>query len=163
MLRRLALLTLLGAVSACDAPSQATPSPPPPPEAAPPAVLSEQRVRELSERCERKAREGFRREWRDGAVKTAEGPATAAFASRYNRKLDTCFYLLTVSRQGGASSATLSRTLTDIDEGELYGEYLGPATDESPPARTPDRCRVVSLYCASGREWDALVAQFMEN
>ncbi len=154
---RLALLMLLGTVSACDSPPQATPPAPPSPEAAPPAALSEARVRELSERCERKAREGFRRDRKDGAATSVQGRTSAEFAHHYNAKLDTCFYLLTV-----ASSGTLQKTLIDIDENEVYGEYLGPAADESPPARTPDRCRVVSLYCASEREWEALVGAFME-
>ncbi len=159
MLCRLALLTLLGTVSACDAPPQAkAPSQPPPQEAAPPAALSAQRVRELSEQCERKARERFRRDRKDGARQAAEGQAAADFAHRYNAKLDACFYLLKV-----ATPASLSKTLYDIDEDELYGEYLGPATDESPPARFPDRCRVVGTYCASGREWEVLAGHFMEH
>ena len=84
---------------------------------------------------------------------------TAEFTNHYNAKLDACFYLVTVKQ----STGTLRKLLFDINERELYGEYLGPATYESPAASLPKACRVAGFYCASGREWDVLVKSYMEE
>ena len=103
----------------------------------------------MSENCGRKAREGFKRDQAADATKTAE------FRSHYHEKLDACFYLVTVRR----GEDRVSSRLFDINEGELYGEYLGPAAAES----SPDACRMVGLYCGSRREWEVLAGFFMQD
>jgi hypothetical protein len=157
MLCRLALTLSLGAVCACDAPP---PGPEPvaarAPEKAVPVPPSKQRAGELSEQCGKQSREQFRRAWQDGKENAADGKLGAEFTSHYNGKLNTCFYLLTV-----ASANSLKKMLFDINGGELYGEYLGPAQAESPASGQPKICRVESFYCASAREWDVLVAPYM--
>ena len=160
MFHRLALVMLLGAVCACDAPPRVTESmqPKAPKKEAEPA-LTKQQVSELSEQCGKKAREEFRRGWKDGTVATADGNKTAEFTNHYSVKLKTCFYLLTVNH----TASTLGKTLFDINEGEQYGEYLGPATDESPAASQPASCRVTGFYCASRREWEVLIGPYMED
>lgn len=159
MLCRLALLMLLGAVCACDAPPRDQESTRPAArEQEPVIVLSKQQVDERSEQCGKMSRDQFRRAWKDGTVNTADGQMTAEFANHYNAKLNTCFYLLTV-----ASASTVKKMLFDIDGGELYGEYLGPAIIESPTAVFPKICRVEALYCASEREWQVLVGPYMED
>ena len=170
MLCRLALWTLLAALCACDAPPRGTESIQPAAQnREPAAALSKQQAYELSEQCAQTSRDEFRRAWREGAVNTADGQMTADFTNHYNAKLNTCFYLLTVNRYtndnspGSASTSTLSKMLFDTNGGELYGEYLGPATTESPPAGFPTTCRVESLYCASEREWEVLVERYMED
>ena len=93
----------------------------------------------------------------------------ADFTSHYNAKLDTCFYLLTVSQSthgtepSGAKASTVRKMLFDINERELYGEYLGPVTFESPTVSFPATCSVAGIYCASSREWDVLVEPYMEK
>lgn len=167
MLRRLALLALLGTLCACDPPPRSK-------DVEKPAAreqkeelavaLTQQQAGELSERCEKAAREQFRRAWKDGAETNAEEKIVAEFTHHYNAKRKTCFYLLSVNRhstKGGAS--TLNKMLFDVDGGELYGEYLGPASSDTPPAAFPKTCMVESFYCASGREWDVLVRPYMEN
>ena len=161
MLRRLALLALLGTLCACDPPPRGKDAEKPAVQEQkkePAVVLTQQQVGELSERCEKAAREQFRRAWKDGSEKTEQGHVTAEFRNHYNAKLKTCFYLLTLTSVG-----TLNKMLFDVDGGELYGEYLGPATGDAPPAAHPKTCRVESLYCASGREWEVLVRPYMEN
>lgn len=112
-------LTLLGAVSACDAPSRGKdPISLVAQVKAPAPALSKQQVDGLSGRCEKKSREQFRRAWQDGVVNTADGKMTAEFTNHYNAELDTCFYLLTVT-----SASTLKKMLFDMNGGELYGEY----------------------------------------
>ena len=138
----------LGAVAACDAPTQASAPAPPAAPQDPPVVLSRQQVQERSADCERKAREKFRRD---------SGGGAAEFSHHYNTALDACLYLLTV-RHG----ETISASLVDVNENETYGEFLGLAAAESPP-RTPIACRVESLYCASRGEWEVLVGPYMKE
>jgi hypothetical protein len=159
MLCRLAFLTLLGAACACDAPPRdKEPVQPAVQGEAAPVSLSKQETDALSERCGKMSLEQFHRARKDGIENTADGKATAEFAHHYNTKLTTCFYLLTVS-----SSGTLNKMLFDINGGELYGEYLGPAIIESPADARPKTCRIESFYCASGREWDVLVEPYMQE
>jgi hypothetical protein len=148
MIAVLVRLAMLGALAACDAPPPGrAPVPPaqPPSQAAP--AQSREQLRALGERCGGKAREQFRRDWKDGG---------ARFDSHYNAKLNTCFYLLTVGHP--ANGGTVRITLFDIDGGEQYGEYSGAAAAESPAA-----CRVEAMYCASGREWEVLLRPYMED
>jgi hypothetical protein len=159
MLCRLALSTLLVAVAACDAPQREKESIPLPVQEKVAAIpLSEQQAGERSEQCEKMSREQFRRGWGDGVVNSDAGQTTAEFRNHYNAKLDTCFYLLTV-----VSADTRKKMLFDINGGEQYGEYLGPANFESPAAERPRACRVENFYCASGREWDVLAGPYMED
>jgi hypothetical protein len=152
MTGRLAMLALAGAVCACDAPPPAAAPVQPPAPQEPEVKLSRQQLHERSGKCADKAREVFRRELPESAANTAE------FAYHYNTKLDTCFGLLTVTHR-----ETLSRKLLDVNENETYGEYLGLAAGESPPGAAPAVCRIESLYCASGREWEVLAEPYMRN
>ncbi len=158
-IRGFALLALLGALCACD-PSvrDREAKPPAAQEKVAAAPLSQQQVDELSGLCEKTSREQFRRAWKDGSETTVEGKTTAAFRHYYNQRLSTCFYLLSLN-----SGSTRRKMLYDVNGGELYGEYLGPATVESPQASFPKTCRVESFYCASGGEWDVLVRPYMED
>lgn len=169
MRSRLGLLTLLGALAACDAPrgTQPVQAKTEVKEAAP--ALSQQQVHELSEQCGRKSRDEFRRAWKEGTVETADGKKTADFTNHYNARLNSCFYLLTVNHHtiddGSASAGTniVGKMLFDINEGEQYGEYLGPAEAVSSRDGFPKTCKVVSFYCASRREWDVLIEPYMED
>jgi hypothetical protein len=147
--RGVTALTLLGGLCACDAPQQARAPAPPPPPAQPVAVLNEQQVQQRATQCESKARDRFQRDSKQ---------VIAEFAHHYHRKLDTCFYLLTVSHQD-----TRSRKLLDILENETYGEFRGQPGAEPQDNRHPDLCKVEAMYCASEREWEVLVRQFMED
>lgn len=149
---------MVGLLSACDVPRDKEVAPPPPPQKAAAPALSKQQVAENSEQCGRKSRAQFSRDWKDGVEKTAEGKTTAEFASHYNAKLNTCFYLLTV-----ASPGTRKKMLFDINGGELYGEYLGAAVVDAPKPPIPKACRVESFYCASEREWHVLIEPYMED
>lgn len=164
MLGRPVLLAFLGILSACNPPQQDNVPPPKAPEKAPVSALSKQQAFDLSEQCTKKARDEFRRGWKEGTVDTADGRVTAEYSSHYNEKLRTCFYLLTVTRETGGSTpkTTVSKMLYDASERELYGEYQGPETS-LPAAGLPDNCRVTSFFCASLREWEVLVESYMED
>lgn len=165
---RLALLALLGALSACDAPPPVkAPAPPAAEHKVAAEAPSRERIVELSGQCERTSRERFRRDWKDGTVPTPDGKMAAEFTTHYNAKLETCFYFLTVTRyrngEGSASASTISRMVYDADYDELYGEYSGPTAGDSPMARLPTVCRVESMYCASIGEWEVLVRPYAED
>jgi hypothetical protein len=166
VLLRLALLVLFVLFLAWYEPSPRGGSLPLPvrEEAETPVALTLEQVRAQSERCDRTSRDVFRREWQDGVVDDADGLATADYASHYNAKLRVCYYLLAIeSGQAGAAARTLHKLLFDVDERELYGEYLGAEPADSPAAGTPKACRVAGFYCASAREWDVLARRFMED
>jgi hypothetical protein len=127
-----------------------------------PAALTQEQLGALSERCDRTARDVFRREWQTGVVDDADGLATAAFTSHYNAKLRVCYYLLAIEIGGaGVAGKSLHKLLFDVDSRELYGEYLGPEPANSPAAEPPKACRMAGYYCASAREWDVLARPFM--
>jgi hypothetical protein len=166
MIGRLAPLLLLGAVCACHAPEQAPPAAPAAAPAPEKVALSSQQIRERAEQCATNSRERFRSDPSQGVV---DAHGTVDFAQHYNSKLDTCFLLLTVSSpenpggEFGTSPALVARKLIDVNENELYGEYLGQPPDTPPPGRAPATCEVMSMYCGSGREWEVLVRNFMEG
>ncbi len=168
MLYRLAALTLLGALAACDAPPLEKVYMLPAAERKAP-VLSAQQVYAQSERCAKATGDQFRRDWKDGVVAGPDGKMTADFTSHYNARMNTCFYLLTVrhspdkSGQGGASADSLRKFLFDIDDNEQYGEYLGPATSGSPKAGLAATCRIEAMYCASEGEWKVLSVPYMQE
>lgn len=129
-----------------------------------PVALTQEQLREQSDRCDRTSRDVFRREWQDGVAADAQGLATADFANHYNAALRVCYYLLAIeSGQAGVGATSLHKLLFDVDARELYGEYLGPAAADSPAAGAPKACSVAGYYCASAREWDVLARPFMEN
>jgi len=166
VLLRLALLTLLGSVCACNAPVESRAPAPPPAPAAPAAVLSARQIQARAEQCAQNSRERFRSDPGQGIL---DAHGTVDFAQHYNARLDTCFLLLTVSSpenpggEYGTSPALVARKLIDIKENELYGEYLGQPADTPPPGRVPATCEVMSMFCGSGREWEVLVRNFMEG
>ena len=152
MLHRLAPLALIGMACACDVTPPAKPPEPVVAQAsAVQVVLSKQQIEDRSGLCAESSSRVFDRDWK--------GVADAQFASHYNVKLDACFYLLTVNRSG-----VRSKKLYDAGTRELYGEYLGAAAAEPSPVKgQPKTCRVESLYCASEREWDVLVASYLQD
>jgi len=166
MVGRLAPLMLLGAVCACNAPEQAQPPVSPQVQQKPAAVLSSNQIHERIESCAMRSRERFRD---DASHGVADAQGSVVFAQHYNIRLDTCFLLLTASSpenpggEFGTSPAFVVRKLIDVNENELYGEYLGPPADTSPPGHVPTACEVMSMYCGSGREWEVLVRHFMEG
>jgi hypothetical protein len=65
-----------------------------------------------------------------------------AFAQHYNTRRDACFMVLTAispenpGDEFGPSQAFVVRKPIDVDDDQLYGEYLG-APAEAPPPRPP--------------------------
>jgi hypothetical protein len=167
LIRPAVLLVFVGAVAFWDrrpAPRPESFHPEAVAEQPPARAISAERLREAGERCARKSAEEFRRAWGQD-VRTDEWRETADYRSHYNAALDSCFYLLEVVRHtavdGGA--VLVREMLFDVNEGELYGEYTGPAAGGLPGAGLPRTCRVAGFYCASRREWQRLAGAFMES
>jgi len=157
MLWRLALLVLCAMILAFDFhPKAEQAARHDPPEEPRPAPLSERQLQERSAQCARTSHDEFRRGWSNAATGPAQDKPAAEYLPYYNARLDTCFLLLTVN-----GPQTLVLRLYDVIERELYGEYLGPAVDESPMRTAPDLCRVTAYYCGSRREWEALARNFI--
>jgi hypothetical protein len=141
-----AWLLLCATIAACEAPSNVAVAPPQSPPQPAAAELSQEQVVSLTAKCTQASRDKFRRE-----------AANASYAHHYNARMQSCFYLVTVA------DSTISKKLYDIGENELYGEYLGPQNYETPSEGLPTTCRVEAMHCASEREWNVLVAQYMET
>jgi len=156
MLWRIALLALVGVLVWWN-PHQETVAPP---RAAPPeppaAALSENQIQDRSAQCAQTSSDEFHRGWKSVAAGPAEEKPPAEYVYHYNARLDTCFLLLAVH-----GPEMLDLRLYDVLERELYGQYLGPAVDESPMRAGPAQCRVAHYHCGSRREWEALVRNFM--
>lgn len=159
MPRRLALLALIAAMSSCGRDDQIPVSTSRASQVEEPAALSPKQVEERTLGCRERARAEYRATRRTSATQAPEGMVTSGYAPHYNAKLDTCFYLQTVSYPASA----LRRTLMDINEREIYGEYLGLVEGGAPGARIPDACNVAGMYCASEREWELLARNFMAD
>lgn len=140
-------------ISACDAPRPpAAPSPPPQAEKPAEVPLSAQQQTELAAQCERTSADKFRRDW----PARESGPA-AEYSAHFNRKLKACFYVVTITGE------KRRKTLVDIGENEVYGEFKGAAVADTPDSQVPDTCHVEAMYCASEREWNVLVARYLET
>lgn len=106
----------------------------------------------MAAQCERKSADKFKRDW-----PAREGGPAAEYSAHFNRKLQACFYVVTIT------DTTRRKTLVDIGENEVYGEFRGAASADSPAAQVPDACQVEAMYCASEREWNVLVARYLET
>jgi len=126
---------------------------------------SEEETSQAIAQCAQKSGEEFRRAWNEGAVSTDAWTEIAEYASHYNAQKDACFFMISVVRQLPADGAVMlmRKMLYDVNEGELYGEYVGPPAGGAPGSALPERCRMTAFYCASRREWDRLAATFMES
>lgn len=110
---------------------------------------------ELQERCGKRAEESFKKEWGNGIFSTKEGQALVTFRNHYNRRLNKCFYLQTYidsKFKGKQKSMTTSRILVDFNDNNEIGTFLSPTI-----------CHVGGNVCRSEKEWDALVAPFMND
>lgn len=141
-----ALLLLCATIAACERPSPAAVAPPPP--TSPPSAPepSQEQVVRLTDQCTQASRSKF----------SGEG-TNASYSHHYNKRMKSCFYLVTVV------DTKVSKKLYEVVDDELYGEYLGPTDPDTPQAAIPTHCRVEAMHCASEREWNVLVARYMET
>ena len=117
---------------------------------------------ELQERCGKRAEEFFKREYGSGISHTEGGYSMSGYINHYNKKLNKCFFLLTLSDspyKGKNKSFSTTIELFDINEQNEYGNfYIRPQVDKFPIA-----CKVVDKFCHSQAEWQALIKPYMEE
>lgn len=162
MLRSLALLALIAALSACGRDDQIPVSTSRAVQAEAPVVLSPQQVAQRAANCRERARKESRADRYGSAGQAPEGLIAIGYAQHYNAKLDTCFLTRSANFPAAAGGA-LRRTLVDVVERERYGEYLGPVDGGAPGERLPDTCSVAGIFCASEHEWEVLAGNFMAD
>lgn len=112
---------------------------------------------DLQERCGKQAEESFRREWGEGVVNMKSGMMTADYSNHYNKKMNKCFVLLSVSTMH-QNNASKSIMLYDINESRTYGQFFQSKYD-----LPPNMCHVLDKNCSSEDEWKSLVRSYMEE
>jgi len=105
----------------------------------------------------RKAFNEFEREWKNDPANKAFKTLSTDYQGHYNTKLKKCLMLITMMGNQSQTSVYLS----DAYERRLYAEYL---SGEVPPIT----CQLVpslrqKKYCTSREEFDAFVAEYMEE
>ena len=104
-----------------------------------------------------KAFNEFEREWKNDPANKAFKTLSTDYQSHYNTKLKKCLMLITMMGNQSQTSVYLS----DAYERRIYAEYL---SGEVPPIT----CRLIpslrqKKYCNSREEFDAFVAEYMEE
>lgn len=110
---------------------------------------------QLSERCGKTAHEWFKDEWGDGIATKDGTQMMATYSNHYNRKLNACMLLLTMTTMQGKTEL-VSYILFDVNEQKDYGEC-----DELTNHDCAASCHVTSNICKSYDEWRGLVEPFM--
>jgi hypothetical protein len=95
---------------------------------------------ELSEKCEIKTEEFYKRNYADSN--------SWLYENHYNKKLNKCFILVT-------NSIKREKNLYDVIESKLYGRFVHSENGIT--------CSVLGNKCNSGKEWDSLVKPYMED
>lgn len=115
---------------------------------------------ELAERCGRRADELFRRDYGNGQFTGTDGSSNFSnYRNHYNRKLNTCFFEVTVtSAAKNTSGLTSSIDLIDLNENKGYGSFIRNVSTGNILL-----CIVGEDYCKSEEEWKARLKHFMEE
>lgn len=116
---------------------------------------------ELQVRCGKQIEEFHKKEFGNGVVDTKDGQAIASYTNHYNKKLNKCFYLQTyrnIPYKEKTTSASLAIMLADFNENREFGTFYKRDIDSA-----PIDCKVSGNICRSEKEWDALVAPFMND
>ncbi|MCX5864661.1 MAG: hypothetical protein NTW42_06275 [Deltaproteobacteria bacterium] len=118
---------------------------------------------ELQERCANSAKEFFKLNHGSGIFKTKYGQAEAVFTNHYNRKLNKCFVMTTLtdyvyknSRPEYAKSFVI--TVLDINDNKECGRFYNIYQQDKPAF-----CRVEDKPCHDILEWEALIKPYMEE
>jgi len=118
---------------------------------------------ELQERCGQRAEQVFKDTGVSGITNTPEGQDVAGFENHYNKILNKCFMLRTITslsykdKKKKKSSSKLV-TLFDVNENKAYGAFFKQEENTA-----PFLCRVKDSVCASEAAWDALIRPYMEE
>jgi len=118
---------------------------------------------ELQERCGKHAKEFFKLEYGSGVFKTKYGQSEAVFTNHYNRKLNKCFVMTTLTdyvykNNQPEYAKYFVITVLDINENKEYGRFHNIYRQDKPAF-----CRVADKSCRDMLEWEALIKSYMEE
>jgi hypothetical protein len=109
---------------------------------------------ELSQKCEKKCEEHFRKEYGNGILNN--GKRTVTYESHYNKKLNKCFIILTTNFMiEKYNKRYKEKFLFDVNYLRDYGFYHNSGTITF--------CDVEKNKCGSEEEWVSLVKPYMEE
>jgi hypothetical protein len=116
---------------------------------------------ELKERCGKRAKETFNKDYGKGYLNTDDRTFMITYANHYNRKLKKCFVMLNKTgfpKKKDKFGIVTDKTLWDINEMKQYGGFFKFSKMEKPLS-----CQVLNKVCNSEVEWDSLVKPYMEE
>jgi hypothetical protein len=109
---------------------------------------------ELSQRCEKRCDEHFKKEYGNGILNN--GRRTVTYESHYNKKLNKCFIILTTNFIiEKYNKSYKEKFLFDVNYLRDYGFYHNSGTITF--------CDVERYKCGSEEEWVSLVKPYMEE
>jgi hypothetical protein len=121
---------------------------------------------ELQERCSKHAEDFFKRELNNGVYSDSYGTQNSTYANHYNRKLNKCFFLLSmrIVPHNIDNRKKILKQLWDISEHHKYGTFRASieSTKFQKKYKTTE-CNVAEKTCHFEDEWDALVKPYMEE
>jgi hypothetical protein len=116
----------------------------------------------------RKAFQEWEQEFRSGALGKMYVTVSSDYQTHYNTKLQKCLMLIEATRMLGNQSST-SAILTDAYERRIYASYLWISRENTKYWEvSPTNCELVlslrqKKYCTTREEFDAFVADYMEE
>jgi len=118
---------------------------------------------ELQERCGIIAKEVFKREHGNGTFKTEYGQTEAVYTNHYNRKLNKCFVMITLTdyvykNNQPEYAKSFVITVNDINENKEYGRFHNIYKQDKPAF-----CQVADRTCRDMLEWETLIKPLMEE
>ncbi len=118
---------------------------------------------ELQERCGKTARGFIKLGYGNGVSKTRDGQQETAYVNHYNKKLNKCFVIISLSnyvleKDHPEYVKSFVKTLLDVNENKEYGKYIN---DYQPQKML--MCEVEGRHCLSPEGWEALIRPYMND
>jgi hypothetical protein len=123
-------------------------------------AASNKEAYELQERCGKRAAEYFKQEYGSGIKDNGDVVEMTNYKNHYNKKLNSCFILLTsksVPYKDEKRGISTLKILYDLNEHQEYAVFFNINKINKPICRTMDK------PCNSEDEWDAIAKPYMEE
>ncbi len=127
-------------------------------------IPDEERIKDydLQERCSMRAEELFAKHRIDEVGNDYWRNVTGTYRNHFNKKLNKCFMIIADNRRDPNNFTYPAKFMQDTHENRVCGLYLGILMPDVKKQRTL-YCDVFGKPCKSEREWDSLVAPYMEE
>jgi len=111
---------------------------------------------DLQERCGKRAREQFQKDFGDGRQITKYGEIDTTFQSNYNEILNECFMSYTTVYANTKPPSGVHASLFDANTNKQVGLFIQYGDDVQV-------CYVASDTCGSITEWNSLIKTYMSG